>query len=188
MSDITSFNYAFQEINATSNMTLVDADLPNYGYNITYYSRFNNIDGEFPQNSYFSPIVMMDKNKTNNILFFSGGGSVSNATCFDNFLHFIKLDRNSFFSMKSYGFKKVFSMSATECQAKVYGSNDMYESAAIYDYASVLLFDGVYHYYVIHGGCLCYMNYIKSEVIIVQIDNNLNFLSTSPLQNTAYNV
>jgi hypothetical protein len=105
--DNTTFTYVPQTISPSSNISITNSlNTANFGYNISLVNRFSNANGELPQNSFFSPVLIPGNNSISSLVFFGGAGSVTNATCFDNYLHFIKLssnlDPNDYVTRNSY--------------------------------------------------------------------------------------
>jgi hypothetical protein len=133
-----------------------------------------------PQNSFFTPIIIPKDNGYYNFSFFSGNGDISSGLCNDNFMHTIEVttlshpapeDTKSF----SYWPIKLFYTKNTACSKTAWSNLDVFRASALYDYAAILIPTDGSFYYIIHGGCPCYINMVKSAVVIIKINSNSSF-------------
>jgi hypothetical protein len=140
----------------------------------TYLNRFKKISKFMAQNSFIKPVMIPSVNKTWDYLYFSGAGSVKKGLCGDNYLHKISIstfdlqdnsqERNLYRTNEYY----IVSLPTVICGEQI--NDNMEYSSSIYDYASVLIrFNGLY-YYLIHGGCSCYLAKKKASLLLVEIN------------------
>jgi hypothetical protein len=183
--EITEFTYKSPDLRLSFNETVTHNNIyhPSSFASSTFIKRFDLIRMVLPQNSYFTPFIIPGRQGYYNFSFFSGNGDVSTAVCNDNFMHTIQISTleetvPAEIPKFVYWPTKLFYTANTQCSKRAWSNADVFQTSALYDYAATLVQDNENYYYIIHGGCPCYINLLKSAILIIRIDPNYSFTYT----------
>lgn len=166
---VTKINYnRGEELNSGSMEIQVLETTPETGINSAIYkNRYSNLNSIIWQNSFFSPIVAPN-DKSWSIYYFSGAGNIERATCADIIFYNITTSSLSLDSKALWKYQ--------------YSAPDfLINRPSLRDYASFLVVNEDYSFYVIHGGKPCGLQKTFSEMFYITLKDFVSFDITQNL-------
>jgi hypothetical protein len=176
------YNYDKRRSSERPSVKIVHKDTPvrDVINSATITKRYKNIQKLMSQNSFFSPVFLPYGRDNGLFLYFSGSGSCEKNLCERNSIRFINI---STFSTEDKEIVPIFDDNYANIFATVNtklccgltcflpDEKQVLAYSSLHDYASILLHDEVFSYYVIHAGCPCYSRDVTSNAFMVQIQN-----------------
>lgn len=157
-SSIPSNTIEYITRNSEISSYIVPSESESFEYKVTRYNSTTIDSLEIPQNYGFSPILYVDRDNTNHLLYFSGGGNIVKGICGDSLLRDIIIDE--LIPNKSgkphQTLYKEFLLTGERTRP-------------LLDYAAILLTFNESSLYLIHGGISCDRKTIYSDIIVMDV-------------------